>query len=767
MALTKASDTVVQDNLTINAGTINASTLTNPVITGSIDVSGPTTISVNSSSNALRVTQTGSGYALVVEDSTTPDASPFIIDSEGRMSLGASAPSANVSFINSRTITGGTTGYGIVANGQVQPDVTTAFNIQSSPSVAGGTAVGGLRHFYATQGTLTGTVTNQYGFQAGSNLTGATTNYGFYSDIANGTGRWNFYASGDAPNYFAGSVNLGAATPGTTAKLKIGGNAPAYTSYTPIYIYMPTNASNIDNIGVSLDTFVGSSAALTTLTGFRVNDTGGWVGTAANMYGFKVESTWAGATNTYGFHSGVTNGTNKWNFYATGDAPNYFAGELRVTSPTQVTALGITSKIQANSQYPLQLGNFANDSAGTNLLFVKSRSTTVGTPVTTLNGDYYGLIRWTGVNSSNAWKETGRITVIQNGAAGTDVPADMVFSLNTGSGLTESLRITKNQHFEIRNNLRINDGYGNYLYLGGGGQAVHSNPWATTDGVGTNACMGYQAGQNLSCDGYSGLGTYDTAIGSYALKSTTSGIYNTAVGFQALSANTIGANNTAVGSNALLNLVGNYASNTAVGYGSLRYMQDGSNASSITNSTGLGYNARVSGSNQVQIGDSATTTYVYGTVQNRSDLRDKADIRDTVLGLNFINALRPVDFKWDYREDYFDTVSHDVVVETIIDEEVDGEIVQKTIKRKETTEELVVKPKDGKKKRGRYHHGLIAQEVQALIQRTGVDFGGFQDHAVNGGNEVMSIGYDELIAPLIKAVQELSAKVAALEGKVK
>ena len=51
------------------------------------------------------------------------------------------------------------------------------------------------------------------------------------------------------------------------------------------------------------------------------------------------------------------------------------------------------------------------------------------------------------------------------------------------------------------------------------------------------------------------------------------------------------------------------------------------------------------------------TTYVYGTVQNRSDSRDKADVRDTVLGLDFINKLRPVDFKWDLREQYIDHVS--------------------------------------------------------------------------------------------------------------
>src|SRR3546814_13145999 len=60
----------------------------------------------------------------------------------------------------------------------------------------------------------------------------------------------------------------------------------------------------------------------------------------------------------------------------------------------------------------------------------------------------------------------------------------------------------------------------------------------------------------------------------------------------------------------------------------------------------------ISGANQVQLGDSATTSYVYGTVQNRSDARDKADIRDTQLGLDFIKALRPVDYRWDMREDY-------------------------------------------------------------------------------------------------------------------
>ena len=71
---------------------------------------------------------------------------------------------------------------------------------------------------------------------------------------------------------------------------------------------------------------------------------------------------------------------------------------------------------------------------------------------------------------------------------------------------------------------------------------------------------------------------------------------------------------------------------------------------------------------------------------------------------------------------------------------------------------------DGTHTRTRYHHGLIAQEVQDVIEASGVDFGGFQDHSVNGGQDVLSIGYTELIAPMVKAIQELTARINVLEG---
>jgi hypothetical protein len=231
----------------------------------------------------------------------------------------------------------------------------------------------------------------------------------------------------------------------------------------------------------------------------------------------------------------------------------------------------------------------------------------------------------------------------------------------------------------------------------------------------------------------------NTAVGFKAMINKIKGQNNVALGAWALQNNVNDDMNTAIGALAMANQTTGEA-NTAVGYGALRSMVDGSNATTVRNSTAIGYNSAVSGDAQLQLGNSGTTTYAYGAVQNRSDMRDKADIQPTALGLDFINKLKPVDFKWDYRQDY-------------IQRDEEGNVTYL--------------PKDGSKKRARFHHGLIAQDVKEVIEQTGVDFGGFQDHAVNGGNDVLSIGYEELIAPLIKAVQELTARVKELEGAVK
>jgi trimeric autotransporter adhesin len=73
-------------------------------------------------------------------------------------------------------------------------------------------------------------------------------------------------------------------------------------------------------------------------------------------------------------------------------------------------------------------------------------------------------------------------------------------------------------------------------------------------------------------------GAFNTAIGSNAMKSNTTGWWGTAVGYRALMKNTSGRFNTAVGHGALMNLTGMCSANAAFGQGALG-SQTGGNGS--------------------------------------------------------------------------------------------------------------------------------------------------------------------------------------------
>jgi len=253
--------------------------------------------------------------------------------------------------------------------------------------------------------------------------------------------------------------------------------------------------------------------------------------------------------------------------------------------------------------------------------------------------------------------------------------------------------------------------FATYIGWGAGGQLAVgiSGTISFNTAIGASAMAGYRGGSSVAV-GYGALGSSSTLTAGS----------NVAVGFDALEAITNGDTNTAVGTNAYK--TGDYV-----------------------NSSCFGYNTTVTGNNQVQLGNSSTTTYAYGAVQDRSDERDKADIQDTQLGLNFIMALRPRDYRWDIREDYRPPAPP---------------IGASKEEKKAWREAARISnlSHDGTHKRTRLHHGLVAQEVKSTMDLLGIDFGGYQDHSIKGGEDVLSIGYNELIGPLIKAIQELKAE---------
>lgn len=130
------------------------------------------------------------------------------IGSDGGVGIGA-ANAAGYRLLVSGSLTGTTTYYGVASQGTVQSDVTNAVRMFRSSTSTAATAftLATLQGYWAGQGTFGAgsAVTNQFGFFADSSLTGATNNFGFYSNIASGSGRYNFYANGTADNYLAGS----------------------------------------------------------------------------------------------------------------------------------------------------------------------------------------------------------------------------------------------------------------------------------------------------------------------------------------------------------------------------------------------------------------------------------------------------------------------------------------------------------------------------------------------------------------------------------
>jgi NTP pyrophosphatase (non-canonical NTP hydrolase) len=177
--------------------------------------------------------------------------------------------------------------------------------------------------------------------------------------------------------------------------------------------------------------------------------------------------------------------------------------------------------------------------------------------------------------------------------------------------------------------------------------------------------------------------------------------YNTCFGYQAGDVITGGSENTCIGGASDTGAV-DAQNQTAIGFFCT--------AVNVDNSVTLG-NAAVTRVYMSQ--DADAVMYADGTI-NTSDERFKKDIEDSDLGLSFINSVRPVKYK--FKSD-----------------------------------------KQGSKSR----YGIVAQEVIEVLKAIDKeDFAGIE----TDNPDKLGADYIQFVAPLIKAVQELTAKVEALEN---
>jgi len=247
-------------------------------------------------------------------------------------------------------------------------------------------------------------------------------------------------------------------------------------------------------------------------------------------------------------------------------------------------------------------------------------------------------------------------------------------------------------------------------------------------------------------------GEKNIAIGDSVLDAVTSGDNNTAMGRASATAITTGSHNIVVGGDAAAALVdGSY--NTFLGSNACNDMTTGdqnvfigydckgeSGSTDHDNQIVIGgTNLRGIGDNNFTFGKGSGADRVYNAFTSNaswtrsSDVRYKKNIEDNEdCGLDFINDLRPVTFRWKAKS------------------EIDSNLPD--------YDKTELKPEYDKKL-----YGLIAQEVKTSLDKYGItDFGGWKE--VNDG--IQCISQEMFVHPLIKAVQELSAKVIELEKKL-
>lgn len=345
---------------------IGAAPAASPAITGNATFQA-------SSGVPVTITNTGTGNSFVVNDAAG-DATPFVVDADGRVGVGSSqtfgVPSrlhvadAGASATAVVTIQG--TAAGTIASPLVPSSLvfrnfqfdTSAGNarqlvridaLSREQTVATGAAV-----FYCSNSS---SVATEY-FRIDPHLNGCISALPVVAPVTTGsagsyvvsfslasdpnTGFGQVSGQSDTASVFtAGHERVRVRSDGGAV---FGGGA-GFTNHRFAIIASLTSAGgNIVNYsactaqtGVTsvygnwTQCGVASGVTLSVLHHNYVTQ-GTFTGAVTTQSGFFVESTLTGATNNYGFRGAIASGTGRWNLYMDGTAQNYFAGNIGIGS---------------------------------------------------------------------------------------------------------------------------------------------------------------------------------------------------------------------------------------------------------------------------------------------------------------------------------------------------------------------------------------------------------------------------------------------------
>ena len=488
--------------------------------------------------------------------------------------------------ITGGTITGGTiTGTSLTTNrGAITGGIITGATLTTNGgAITGGTITGSVitgsslttNGGTITGGTITGTslTTNggaiTCGTITGSAMTGSslTTNEG---DITGGSGKFQGVTIGRGGGYIDTNTAIGNdALPSNT-----NGHENTASGYQALFNNKTGDQNTASGLGALYKNIGGNN---NTACGAAVlyNNTTGNYNTASGFTALKLND---GGDNNTAIGCGAL-------FQNISGSDNTAIGcEADVSSDalTNATAIGATAKVTTSNT--IQLGN-------TSVVLVKScgsgnfQGVTIGTGGSSGSHNSNTAIGYQALTNNKGYNNTASgYQALKKNISG---------SYNTASGFRALTNNTNDNNTAVGYlTLKRNEGGKNNTAIGF--EALKEN----VSGDSNTAIGGYALTKNKKVSVSTGESGNNTAIGFAALNENTSGKYNTATGSSALYANVSGDYNTASGGYALQwNEMGD--NNTAIGWEA----GPGKLFPNLSNTTAIGYKAKVSISNTIQLGN--------------------------------------------------------------------------------------------------------------------------------------------------------------------
>jgi len=240
----------------------------------------------------------------------------------------------------------------------------------------------------------------------------------------------------------------------------------------------------------------------------------------------------------------------------------------------------------------------------------------------------------------------------------------------------------------------------------------------------------------------------NVVLGNSAGAAMTTGQQNVLIGDNAAAGAALtGSLNIIIGDNAAYNVTGACTNNTVVGAGAASGLTTGDNNLILGNDAGItgspGGNITTA-NHTISLGDENIGTCNIQTDWTvASDARDKTDIEPVKMGLDFVNKLEPVTYRWDKRSKYVDRTDPDIDLNKVVH--------------------------DGTHKEDWSDIGFLAQDVEVLEEKYGHKIGDKTNLTTNLSEDGKQYGltYSKFVPILVKAIQELSDKNKVLEEQVK